>query len=152
MPAGTGPCAWGPEIHDRPVTLPVLPLVLAFVPVLARYGPDDGGLAQQPGDGALAVHHRVLLALELGQIHRHRTIVGADFAHGMLTIAETKRRTEETGGRIRLVEADALALPFEARTFAFVTSTMGTSRNPPGGSTDWSPFARPCKIRTDSKP
>jgi demethylmenaquinone methyltransferase / 2-methoxy-6-polyprenyl-1,4-benzoquinol methylase len=28
------------------------------------------------------------------------------------------------GGRIRLVEADALSLPFEARTFAFVTSAF----------------------------
>ncbi|MBI1728874.1 MAG: ubiquinone/menaquinone biosynthesis methyltransferase [Candidatus Rokubacteria bacterium] len=64
------------------------------------------------------------LALELGRVHPYRTIVGADFAHGMLTIAEEKRRPEDSGGRIRLVEADALSLPFEARTFAFVTSAF----------------------------
>lgn len=78
--------------------------------------PDGPGLDLATGTGDLA--------LELSEIHRHRTVVGADFAHGMLTIAESKRRTEETGGRIRLVEADALALPFEARTFAFVTSAF----------------------------
>jgi len=51
-------------------------------------------------------------------------IVGADFAHGMLKIAEEKRRGDDAGGRIRLVEADALALPFASRTFAFVTSAF----------------------------
>ena len=78
--------------------------------------PDGPGLDLATGTGDLA--------LELGQIHPHRTIVGADFAHGMLTVAEEKRRAEDTAGRIRLVEADALCLPFEARTFAFVTSAF----------------------------
>jgi len=78
--------------------------------------PEGPGLDLATGTGDLA--------FELSQIHRHRTIVGADFAHGMLTIAEEKRRAEDSGGRIRLVEADALSLPFEARTFAFVTSAF----------------------------
>jgi demethylmenaquinone methyltransferase/2-methoxy-6-polyprenyl-1,4-benzoquinol methylase len=78
--------------------------------------PEGPGLDLATGTGDLA--------LELGRIHPHRTIVGADFAHGMLTIAEEKRRADNTGGRIRLVEADALSLPFEARTFAFVTSAF----------------------------
>ena len=76
--------------------------------------PDGPGLDLATGTGDLA--------LELSEIHRHRTVVGADFAHGMLTIARFKCRTEETAARVRLVEADALALPFEPRTFAFVTS------------------------------
>ena len=78
--------------------------------------PDGPGLDLATGTGDLA--------LELGRIHSHRTIVGADFAHGMLAIADRKRRAEDTPGRIRLVEADALSLPFEARTFAFVTSAF----------------------------
>jgi len=78
--------------------------------------PDGPGLDLATGTGDLA--------LELSEIHRHRIVVGADFAHGMLAVADTKRRTEETGGRIRLVEADALSLPFETRTFAFVTSAF----------------------------
>ncbi len=57
-------------------------------------------------------------------LHPHRLIVGADFAHGMLQVAEVKRRADEGRGRIALVEADALELPFERRTFAFVTSAF----------------------------
>ncbi len=78
--------------------------------------PEGPGLDLATGTGDLA--------LELGRIHPHRIIMGADFAHGMLTIAEEKRRAEDPGGRIRLVEADALSLPFEAGTFAFVTSAF----------------------------
>ena len=78
--------------------------------------PDGPGLDLAMGTGDLA--------LELGEIHPHRTIVGADFAHGMLAIADEKRHAEDRGGRVRLVEAEALALPFEARTFAFVTSAF----------------------------
>ena len=78
--------------------------------------PEGPGLDLATGTGDLA--------LALAEIHRHRVIVGADFAHGMLKIAEEKRRGEDAGGRIRLVEADAVALPFESRTFAFVTSAF----------------------------
>jgi demethylmenaquinone methyltransferase / 2-methoxy-6-polyprenyl-1,4-benzoquinol methylase len=78
--------------------------------------PEGPGLDVATGTGDLA--------LALAKIHRHRVIVGADFAHGMLKIAEEKRRGEVAGGRIRLVEADALALPFESRAFAFVTSAF----------------------------
>jgi demethylmenaquinone methyltransferase / 2-methoxy-6-polyprenyl-1,4-benzoquinol methylase len=78
--------------------------------------PEGPGLDLATGTGDLA--------LALAEIHRHRVIVGADFAHGMLKIAEEKRLREDAGGRIRLAEADALALPFESRTFAFVTSAF----------------------------
>jgi demethylmenaquinone methyltransferase/2-methoxy-6-polyprenyl-1,4-benzoquinol methylase len=76
--------------------------------------PDGPGLDLATGTGDLA--------FELARIHAHRTIAGADFAHGMLRIAQEKRAAR--GGRVRLVEADALSLPFAARTFAFVTSAF----------------------------
>src|SRR5262249_36104371 len=78
--------------------------------------PDGPGLDLATGTGDLA--------LELSEIHRHRTVVGADFARGMPTIARCQVRTEEPAAPVRLVEADALALPFEPRTFAFVTSAF----------------------------
>ena len=78
--------------------------------------PDGPGLDLATGTGDLA--------LELKDLHRHRLVVGADFAHGMLQVAEVKRRADEGRGRIALVEADALELPFERRTFAFVTSAF----------------------------
>jgi len=75
--------------------------------------PEGPGLDLATGTGDLA--------FELCEIHRHRLIVGADFAHGMLQVAEAKGREVESAGRLSLLEADALELPFESRTFAFVT-------------------------------
>jgi demethylmenaquinone methyltransferase/2-methoxy-6-polyprenyl-1,4-benzoquinol methylase len=59
-------------------------------------------------------------------LHRHAgaggaKIVGADFAHPMLT-----RAWQKTGTRpLRWVEADALSLPFPASRFRLVTSAFG---------------------------
>ena len=64
------------------------------------------------------------LALELRELHPHREIVAADFAAGMLREAATKMREIGAGNRVRLVAADALALPFPDRTFACVTSAF----------------------------
>jgi demethylmenaquinone methyltransferase/2-methoxy-6-polyprenyl-1,4-benzoquinol methylase len=64
------------------------------------------------------------LALELAELHPHRVIVGADFALGMLEVARAKLATGDPRGRVRLVAADALALPFESRAFACVTSAF----------------------------
>ena len=64
------------------------------------------------------------LALELRELHAHREIVAADFAPGMLREAAIKLREIGAGGRVRLVAADALALPFADRTFACVTSAF----------------------------
>jgi len=64
------------------------------------------------------------LALELAEVHPHRTVIAADFSMGMLAIARAKLRDLEQPRRIRLLAADALALPFEARTFACVTSAF----------------------------
>lgn len=64
------------------------------------------------------------LALELAEVHPHRAVIAADFSMGMLAIARTKLRALEQPKRIRLMAADALALPFETRTFACVTSAF----------------------------
>ncbi|HZP39804.1 MAG TPA: ubiquinone/menaquinone biosynthesis methyltransferase [Methylomirabilota bacterium] len=63
------------------------------------------------------------LALELAELHAHRTVVGADFSLGMLAVARDKLRRSGPR-RIRLMAADALALPFGPRTFACVTSAF----------------------------
>ncbi len=64
------------------------------------------------------------LALELREVHPHRDVVAADFAEGMLAVAREKIRAAGGAARIRLVAADALALPFEDRAFACVTSAF----------------------------
>jgi demethylmenaquinone methyltransferase/2-methoxy-6-polyprenyl-1,4-benzoquinol methylase len=51
-------------------------------------------------------------------------VVAADFALGMLAVAREKMRGVDEARRVRLMAADALALPFETRTFACVTSAF----------------------------
>jgi demethylmenaquinone methyltransferase/2-methoxy-6-polyprenyl-1,4-benzoquinol methylase len=64
------------------------------------------------------------LALDLAQVHPHRTVVAADFSLGMLEVARGKLREARAARRIHLMAADALALPFGPRTFACVTSAF----------------------------
>lgn len=64
------------------------------------------------------------LALELAEVHPHRLVVGVDFALGMLSVAREKLRHAEQTRHVRLMAADALALPFETRSFACVTSAF----------------------------
>jgi len=64
------------------------------------------------------------LALDLRHINPHRMIVGADFSLGMLRVAHAKLAHADPEGRVRLIAADALALPFENRAFACVTSAF----------------------------
>jgi demethylmenaquinone methyltransferase/2-methoxy-6-polyprenyl-1,4-benzoquinol methylase len=59
----------------------------------------------------------LLFALE--RVHR-RPVYGADFCHPMLQAARAK-----LGGRARLVEADALALPLADASFDVVTIAFG---------------------------
>jgi demethylmenaquinone methyltransferase / 2-methoxy-6-polyprenyl-1,4-benzoquinol methylase len=64
------------------------------------------------------------LAIDLAEVHPHRTVVGADFSLGMLAVARDKLDGLEETRRVRLLAADALALPFGTRTFACVTSAF----------------------------
>ena len=48
------------------------------------------------------------------------SIFGADFSHAMLTLAQRKAR-----GRVKLIEADALALPVDDACFDLVVSAFG---------------------------
>ncbi len=63
------------------------------------------------------------LALAIRTIDGGRAVVGADFSEGML--AEARRKLAAHGaGRIGLVAADALRLPFRPGAFACVTSAF----------------------------
>lgn len=64
------------------------------------------------------------LAVDLAEVHPHRAVIAADFSLGMLAVARSKVRGLDQARRVRLLAADALALPFEARTFACVTSAF----------------------------
>lgn len=64
------------------------------------------------------------LAIDLAEVHPHRTVVGADFSLGMLAVARDKLDGLEETRRVCLLAADALALPFATRTFACVTSAF----------------------------
>ena len=64
------------------------------------------------------------LAIDLAEVHPHRTVVGADFSLGMLAVARDKLDGLDEARRVRLMAADALALPFATRAFACVTSAF----------------------------
>src|SRR4051812_21834181 len=52
-------------------------------------------------------------------------IVGADFCHEMLALAETKAQKLRVGRRIRFLEADAQRLPFPDDRFQIVAVAFG---------------------------
>ncbi len=62
------------------------------------------------------------LALELARLGQG-TVVGSDFVHGMLLLAQEK--AGRTQARLSLVEADALCLPFADESFEVVTAAFG---------------------------
>ncbi|MBM3998475.1 MAG: bifunctional demethylmenaquinone methyltransferase/2-methoxy-6-polyprenyl-1,4-benzoquinol methylase UbiE [Planctomycetes bacterium] len=53
------------------------------------------------------------------------SIVGADFCRPMLEIGERKAVRRGVEDRVRFIEADALALPFDADSFAVVSVAFG---------------------------
>jgi demethylmenaquinone methyltransferase / 2-methoxy-6-polyprenyl-1,4-benzoquinol methylase len=62
------------------------------------------------------------LALAIRALDPRRTVIGADFAEGMLHAAAAKPAVRAAG--LRLLGADALTLPFRAGSFAAVTSAF----------------------------
>lgn len=62
------------------------------------------------------------LALQLAPSH---SVIGCDFAHPMLRLAADKVTAANFEKRLRLVEADALTLPFRDRVFDGVTIAFG---------------------------
>jgi demethylmenaquinone methyltransferase/2-methoxy-6-polyprenyl-1,4-benzoquinol methylase len=66
------------------------------------------------------------VALEI--LHRHgsrMTVIGLDFAPGMLLLAKRKIQAASVSGQIRLLAGDAFALPFANDTFDAVTIAFG---------------------------
>ncbi len=83
---------------------------------MANPAPGSLALDVATGTGDLA-----LALLEPGPIRR---VVGVDFSEGMLRVGARKLALKDAGRRVSLVVGDALALPFQDRTFACVTSAF----------------------------
>jgi demethylmenaquinone methyltransferase/2-methoxy-6-polyprenyl-1,4-benzoquinol methylase len=84
-----------------------------FSEVLRRPGAQVLDLCCGTGDMAFALYRRLNGA--------PTKIIGADFSHAMLVLAEQK----SSGKPIRWIEADALRLPFASGQFHLVTSAFG---------------------------
>ena len=54
------------------------------------------------------------LAIDLAEVHPHRTVVAADFSLGMLAVARDKLQGLEETRRVRLLAADAYFPAYEA--------------------------------------
>ncbi len=87
----------------------------AFSEVLHRPGGQVLDLCCGTGDMAFALYRRSSMSAAPAQI------IGSDFSHAMLKLAEQKSK----GKNIRWVEADALHLPFPPGQFQLVTSAFG---------------------------
>jgi demethylmenaquinone methyltransferase/2-methoxy-6-polyprenyl-1,4-benzoquinol methylase len=53
------------------------------------------------------------------------TVVGLDFTHEMLVVAQQKRRTHKAGGKVTYLEGDAMRLPFADASFDVVSIAFG---------------------------
>ncbi len=80
--------------------------------------PQPGGLALDVATGTGD------LALALLSETPVRGVIGMDFSDGMLRVGREKLLRREPRGRVSLVVADALSLPFPDKTFACVTSAF----------------------------
>lgn len=70
------------------------------------------------------------LAIRIAQTHTDAQVVGLDPSVNMLAIGRDKARADEVDGRVKLVEGDAQALPFDDDRFDGVTIAFGI-RNVP---------------------
>jgi demethylmenaquinone methyltransferase/2-methoxy-6-polyprenyl-1,4-benzoquinol methylase len=70
------------------------------------------------GTGDLAFAFRKKLAASV-------PVIGTDFTHGMLRLAETKRADHKHDGNVAFLEADTLSLPFPDNTFQVVSVAFG---------------------------
>src|SRR5271163_4629294 len=82
-----------------------------FSKILVQDGATVLDLCCGTGDMTLALSRRAAATVK---------IIGADFAHAMLTRAGEK----STGAKLRWVEADALRLPFSDKSFDLVTTAF----------------------------
>ena len=90
--------------------------------VAARPAPDGMALDVGTGTGRLAL--ALAVSMPTGRV------IGVDFAEPMLRHGAETMARERSGGRVRFVLADALALPFRDESFDCVTTAF-TVRNVP---------------------
>lgn len=73
------------------------------------------------------------LALRIAQTHPDAQVIGLDPSVNMLSIGRDKARREEIDDRVKLVEGDAQALPFDDDRFDGVTIAFGIRNVPDRG-------------------
>lgn len=85
------------------------------------------------------------VALEFARRSRAAAIVGLDRSAGMLVVGQKKLAQKRLAGRVRLLEGDALELPFAAGTFDVVTIAFGLRNLPdiPAGIEEMARVLRP---------
>ncbi|MEQ9078677.1 MAG: bifunctional demethylmenaquinone methyltransferase/2-methoxy-6-polyprenyl-1,4-benzoquinol methylase UbiE [Sandaracinaceae bacterium] len=70
------------------------------------------------------------LAIRIAQTHTDAQVVGLDPSVNMLAIGRDKARADAVDGRVKLVEGDAQALPFDDDRFDGVTIAFGIRNMP----------------------
>jgi len=74
------------------------------------------------------------VAIEFARRTAADTIVGLDPSEGMLAVGREKLRRARLEGRVRLLDGDALAMPFAAGSFDAVTIAFGLRNLPDYGA------------------
>lgn len=73
------------------------------------------------------------VAMVFGGSPRVSSVIGVDLSTGMLDVAEAKAAKKRLNGKVRFVEADVLALPFDDNTFDAVSISFGVRNLPDYG-------------------
>jgi demethylmenaquinone methyltransferase/2-methoxy-6-polyprenyl-1,4-benzoquinol methylase len=74
------------------------------------------------------------VAIEFANRSRAGKIVGLDLSDGMLAVASEKLRAKRLDGRVTVIEADALDMPFDDGSFDAVTIAFGLRNLPDYGA------------------
>lgn len=70
------------------------------------------------------------ISIQMARRHPHLQITGVDLSDGMLEIAERRIDKQKLNGRIELIKADILKLPFDDSSFDIATIVFGLRNLP----------------------